>query len=123
IGEINFCLRYQSSPFSFKLPKPVDNLANLYQFHSAFRDRLLANGKCRSNELQLNIWPLISANHSATVIGPRHSGKTTAYVLTLLNKLWLGGYIQPHMTADKMRPKASPVFRPQRIFGAKIYAI
>ena len=123
IGEINFCLRYQSSALSFKLPTPVDNIANLYQFHSTFREQLNDSGKCRSNELQLTIWPLITANHSVTVIGPRRSGKTTAYVLTLLNKLWLGGYIQPHMTADQMRPKSSPVFQPQRIFGAKIYAI
>lgn len=128
--DTNFCLRYQSTAISFKLPAPVDNTANLYEFHSSIRERLTRSSensgntnKYSNNELQLNIWPLITSGQSVTVIGPHGSGKTTAYVLSLLNRLQLGGYLQSGVTADKMAAKASPLFQPQRICGSKIYAI
>lgn len=125
--ETNFCLRYHSSALSFKLPSPVENTATLYQFHSSIRERLSKcseSNKYYDNELQLNLWPIITTgSHSVSVIGPKGSGKTTAYVLYLLNRFRLSGYLQAGVTADQMAAKGSPLFQPQRICGSKFYAI
>lgn len=118
----NFCLRYPARPISYVLPSPCANLHSLYHFHSSFVQRLAESKQCQSNQLQLNVWPLITSGCSLSAIGSTRSGKTVSYVLFILNRFWLGGYFNEQ---PLIHSKPTPVsgFQVERYLGSKIYSI
>lgn len=120
---VNFCFRYMPKRLSYNLPSPSTNIQTLWHFPPSFVQLMTECEECKSNQLQLNIWPLMASGFSLNAIGPHDSGKTVSYVLYILNQFWIGGFFnnEPLIRTNVEQPSGG--FQADRFLGSKIYSI
>lgn len=115
-----FCYRFPCEKVTFSLPPAAESLESIGCLHCDLRQRLvqfshlelhnsneslaqhefdqsLDNSKpnFEVNHLQMNVWPLMYAGFSLSIVGEPNSGKTTSYELMLINRLCIDGYMKP----------------------------